>query len=87
MRRLLLIAFFLEVGFALIIVPWSTFWDRNYFAEAIPVVATIITNNFVRGAITGLGIVNVVAGLSELASLMLARSQAATFTDIGPRRD
>ncbi len=85
MRRLLLIAFFLEVGFALIIVPWSTFWDRNYFAEAIPLVSTVITNNYVRGAITGIGIVNVVAGLAELGSLLLARSQAATFTDVAPR--
>lgn len=85
MRRLLLIAFFLEVGFALIVVPWSTFWDRNYFAESIPIVSTIITNDFVRGAITGLGIVNVVAGLAELGSLLLARNQATALTDITPR--
>ena len=36
MRRLLLIAFFLEVGFVLIVVPWSAYWDRNYFALALP---------------------------------------------------
>ena len=73
MRRLLLIAFFLEVGFALIVVPWSAFWDRNYFAQAIPVVREVITNNFVRGAVSGLGVINIAVGVRELVSLLLAR--------------
>jgi hypothetical protein len=74
-KRLLLIAFFLEVGFALIVVPWSTFWERNYFAQALPFLGELITNNFVRGAVSGLGVVNVLTGISELASLFMARDQ------------
>ena len=74
MRRLLLIAFFLEVGFVLIVVPWSAYWDRNYFAQAVPVLQELITNNFVRGAVSGLGVINVAAGVSELVSLMLSRN-------------
>lgn len=73
MRRLALIALFLEVGFALVIVPWSAFWDRNYFAQAVPLVHDFITNNFVRGAVSGLGLINIVVGISELVSLLLAR--------------
>lgn len=73
MRRLALIALFLEVGFALVIVPWSAFWDRNYFAQAVPLVHDLITNNFVRGAVSGLGLINIVVGISELVSLLLAR--------------
>jgi hypothetical protein len=74
MRRLLLIAFFLEVGFVLIVVPWSAYWDRNYFAQSLPFLHGIITNNFVRGAVSGLGVVNVSAGVGELVSLMLSRN-------------
>ena len=55
MKRLILVAFFLEVGFLLIVLPWSAFWERNYFAHAVPLVQDVITNNFVRGAISGLG--------------------------------
>lgn len=77
MRRLLLIAFFLEVGFALVVVPWSSFWDRNYFAQALPFVSTFITNDFVRGAVTGLGLVNLIVGLSELGSLLFAARDPA----------
>ena len=66
-------AFFLEVGFALIVVPWSGFWDRNYFAQALPLVETFITNNFVRGAVSGLGVVNMAVGVWELISMLMAR--------------
>jgi len=80
-RRLLFIAFFLEVGLLLLVVPWSAYWDRNYFAQWSPLLKTVITNNFVRGAVSGLGLVNLGAGLGELVSLFLARRQAR---DDGP---
>ena len=71
--RLLLSAFFLEVGFVLAVVPWSSYWDRNYFAQALPGLQALITNNFVRGAVTGLGVVNVVVAVGELVALFMAR--------------
>ena len=74
MSRLLLVAFFLEVGFVLIVAPWSSFWDRNYFAESLPVLDAIISNNYVRGAVSGLGVINVAAGIVELFSLLVARN-------------
>ncbi len=73
MRRLLLTAFFLEVGFVLVVVPWSSYWDRNYFAQQLPQIHAVITNNFVRGAVTGLGIVNIAVAISELVSLFVSR--------------
>lgn len=75
MKRLLLIAFFLEVGFVLIVVPWSSYWDRNYFVQGLPFLQQLITNNFVRGAVSGIGVINVAAGVGELVSLMLSRNE------------
>ena len=74
MKRLLLVGFFFEVGFVLIVIPWSAFWDRNYFAQIAPPLGVLITNNFFRGAVSGLGVINVLSGLAELISLVLARS-------------
>ena len=74
MKRLLLVAFFFEVGFVLIVIPWSAFWDRNYFAQLAPALGTVITNNFVRGAVSGLGLINILVGLADLMALVLARS-------------
>jgi hypothetical protein len=72
-RRLLLVAVFLETGFLLCVLPWSAYWDRNYFGQWLPVVRDLITNNFVRGAVSGLGIVNLAAGFGELFALFTAR--------------
>ena len=59
----------LEAGLLLILIPWSAFWDRNYFADLVPGLRPFITNNFVRGAVSGLGAVNLFAALSELAEI------------------
>jgi hypothetical protein len=38
------------------------------------VVQAIVTNSYVRGAVTGLGAVNVLAALADLAALVRGRS-------------
>ena len=76
MKRLMLVALSIEVGLVLIIIPWSAFWDRNYFATVIPPLQDIMTNNFVRGAVSGIGLLNVAAGLIELVSMYMGRAAA-----------
>ena len=83
MRRLIVIAFFFEIGAALLVVPWSAFWDRNYFAEAVPALHALITNNFVRGAVSGLGVLNIASGLAEILSLMLGRHTEVAALTLG----
>ena len=65
--------FFLEVGLLLIVVPWSIFWERNYFADLLPPFRGILQSPFVRGAVSGLGLVNLGVGLLDLANLVAAR--------------
>lgn len=74
MRRLLIIALLIELGLLLIVIPWSAYWERNYFAQVSPVVNGLVTNNYIRGAITGLGAVNLFAALADLAVLVRRRS-------------
>jgi hypothetical protein len=71
--RLLLTAFFLETGAVLVLAPWSQFWDRNYFAQGLPFIHTLMINNFVRGAVSGLGIVNMLAAVAEMHSFFAER--------------
>jgi hypothetical protein len=73
LTRLLLVAYFLEVGLLLVFAPWSAFWDRNYFAHVVPGLAAVMGNHFVRGAVSGLGVINVVAGVAELFSVFSSR--------------
>ena len=73
MMRLILIVFYVEVGLVLSVVPWSAYWERNYFAEILPVLHALITNSFFRGAVSGLGLVNLAAAGAELRSLLAGR--------------
>jgi hypothetical protein len=59
----------LEAGLLLVLIPWSAFWDRNYFFEGSSALGRLLTNNYTRGGITGLGLVNVWAALAELSEL------------------
>jgi hypothetical protein len=56
-----------------VVLPWSGFWEHNYFASAWPPLQTVLTNNFVRGGVTGLGLVNLCAGFADLARVFAAR--------------
>jgi hypothetical protein len=71
--RLLLTAFFFEAGLVLLIVPWSIYWERNYFVQALPMLEPLLTNAFVRGAVSGLGLVNLLAGFVEIWSFLTTR--------------
>jgi hypothetical protein len=82
-KRLLLMTCFLEVGLVLALAPWSTYWDRNYFAEALPLMHAFATNNFVRGAVSGLGLVNIGAAIAELVSMFAARRVDEPIVTIG----
>jgi hypothetical protein len=70
------------VGLLLVVLPWSQFWEHNYFAQAWPTVEQIVTNNFVRGGISGLGIVNLVIGFSDLSGIFAARGSSGMSLDV-----
>ena len=78
---LLLAALFVEVGIVLLIVPWSILWDRNYFIDAFPQLHALLTSNYVRGGVSGLGAVNVCAGIAELVAVFAARARGTSPTN------
>ena len=63
----------------LVVLPWfPAFWEHNYFAMVWPPLQTILANNFVRGAVSGLGVVNLFAGFADLAHLFSSRPSSAS---------
>lgn len=65
MSRVLLFVYFLEAGLALLVVPWTVFWERNYFVDGTQL-GVVLGNHAVRGAISGVGLVCLVAAFAEL---------------------
>jgi hypothetical protein len=66
---LLFIVFCLEIGVVLLILPWSEYWDNNFFATWTPQLRDLWENPYVRGAVSGLGIVNIFISFGELFRL------------------
>lgn len=67
-KRLFLAVFILlamEVGLFLLLIPWSQAWTRNYFVVHLPFLRTLFLNQYFSGAVSGLGLLNLWAGLSE----------------------
>ncbi len=59
----------------LTLVPWTSFWDRNRFADLVPLLGTWMGNAYVRGAVTGVGVITTLVGLRDLVGLLFARSR------------
>jgi len=68
MNRLLAVAFILfcfEIGLFLIFVPWSPLWEQNVLLSYSLHLRSLLLNNFVRGAVSGLGVIDLALGLTE----------------------
>jgi hypothetical protein len=65
-RRLVVAAFFFEAGLVLLILPWSGFWDRNLLFEWSQTLFELTRNAYIRGAVSGLGFLNLWIGVIEV---------------------
>jgi len=64
-QTVVFILFCLEMGLVLLLFPWSSMWDRNYFFTLAPGWALIFSSSYLRGAISGVGLINVWIALTE----------------------
>ena len=69
------------------LIPWSSFWDRNYFVEWSVALGAVLTSNYTRGAITGLGLLNIWAALGELGELFGSKRSGNPPSDINLNSD
>ena len=69
LSAVLLVTFCLEIGLFLLIFPWTEYWDNNYFATLVPEWRRFWTNTYFRGAISGLGVVNLYISFLEIFRL------------------
>ncbi len=83
MRRLALAVLYLEFGLVLLVAPWSRYWDRNYFSDSWPRIRAVASNNFVRGAVSGLGLVNAFVAVTEIGALLFVRRATPHVSVLG----
>jgi hypothetical protein len=72
MAAVLLITFCLEMGLFLLVFPWTEYWDNNlrsFFTALAPALRPFWDNMYIRGAISGLGVINLYISLVEVFRL------------------
>jgi hypothetical protein len=80
-RRLssvLFIIFCFELGLFLLIYPWTYAWTDNYFSVAMPdnlqrAWRAVWNSSYVRGGVSGLGLVNLWIAMAEVFRLFSRR--------------
>jgi hypothetical protein len=63
----LFITFCLDIGLFLLIFPWTDYWDN--FAAFVRAWRPYLDNMYVRGAISGIGVLNLYISLGEVFGL------------------
>ena len=62
--------FCLELGLFLLVYPWlGDLWDRNWLFSRRPELQRLFLSERFRGAVSGLGILNLIIGLLEVIRL------------------
>ena len=69
MSAVLFVTFCLELGFFLLIFPWTDYWDGNFFSSLVPEWHQYWENLYVRGAVSSLGAVDLYISFVEIIRL------------------
>lgn len=71
--RIILALFCFEIGLILLMLPWTLLWDRNYFFSLNLSAERFMLSSYVRGAVSGLGLVNLWFAAAETVRLIRGR--------------
>ncbi len=64
--HVLYIMYCLEVGGFLLFLPWLGIWENNFLLYRYPKFRPFVANAFLKGAVLGLGLVNILIGIQEI---------------------
>jgi hypothetical protein len=56
----------LLMGLVLVVCPWTSLWDTNYLLQLHPLLRDLMLNPYLRGAVSGLGLVNLMLAVLEV---------------------
>jgi hypothetical protein len=62
----------LLVGLVLTVAPWTSLWEANWLLQPWAGLRVFAMSGFARGAVTGLGLVNVLVALDDLHARLFA---------------
>lgn len=66
--RAILVVLCFEMGALLLYLPWTTFWEQNYFLTHFPPLMPVLLHPSFRGAVSGLGALDIFLAFSMIGS-------------------
>ncbi len=72
------VVFCIELGILLAVLPWTRIWTDNNLVAFYPWLRAIALDNFVRGVVTGVGIVDIWLGIWEAVRYRESNSAPAS---------
>ncbi len=59
------VVFYIELGMLLAILPWMRIWTDNGLVTGYPHLRSLLQQNFIRGIVTGVGLIDIWIGVWE----------------------
>jgi hypothetical protein len=66
--RALLVVLAFEMGALLLYLPWSIYWEQNYFLSHFPSMMHIVLHPSFRGAVSGVGLLDIFLAVGWIGS-------------------
>ena len=66
--RALLVVLCFEMGALLLYLPWTVFWEQNYFLSHFPSLMPIALHPSFRGIVSGIGVLDIMLAFGLIGS-------------------
>ena len=74
MTTLLSVGSSLLMGLVLLVSPWTNLWDTNQLLQLHPLLRAAVLSPYMRGAVSGLGLVNILLAALELYAYLRGKA-------------
>jgi len=64
----MLVVLCFEMGALLLYLPWTTFWEQNYFLSHFPSLMPIALHPSFRGVVSGVGVLDILLAFGLIGS-------------------
>jgi hypothetical protein len=66
--RALLVVLCFEMGALLLYLPWTAFWEQNYFLSHFPSLIGVLLHPLFRGLVSGVGVLDIFLAFGLIGS-------------------
>jgi hypothetical protein len=66
--RALIVVICFEMGALLLYLPWSTFWEQNYFLSHFSLLRHLLLHPSFRGLVSGIGVLDIFLAFGLIGS-------------------